>query len=1079
VVRRVLGALLLVLGLWATPAFAADIPAVGGLPAPTVGSGSISSGGVGVAGALTLPVNGGGNTGIAPAASSPTGGVDVNPCDAGTNVDTPAVAQCIAQQNNPTTNKNYYQHLIQQYANASCIAGVGIPNGTQTQPTGLDGMLNNLTNPRTMSGTSAEPYPLSKYGYEIGSWIAFTLMGFSMVLWFKNTYRDGATDMFRAIFATEAKFFGLGIVLLGMQFAAGEGVFASNNAPAIVKLGEFASAVGAGAARYLGVQGAGTQSFRIDTPGQAFQVSYCLALKIDAIPSLAALAKSEQLTAGRPPWDLLGKASDAISGAGSSIEVAIFSLVDFLLMLLIGLIIAVQLMLVKWGAIVIGGLGVIFLGFEMLERTRPLAEGYWKFVQGNVVGVLSISIVTVFIAALVDNVVQGIVGGLVTPVNLPLVASIPGISTIVSDVAVGSASMGALGKLFFVCMFALVLTIAIPRLTGSFLNGGAALVAGDLIAGVAGAGALAGGVIAGMMGAMRGLTTGLEKLRSGIAEMQNSQSKNAIADGQGTAKDDNQIGKVPEIADEGAEPQAAPEAADVQARTRRGSSGALVTAADAVAPLAHDEAAAPGAPAIEEMDPNAALAQASEEDEEVTRALEESVEAHAAPDAPKDAALAGASSKPVLGANAGSASSDASPTGEDSAAPTLPVSASTPSSEAAPPPAIDIVEAAAAGTVVEALQSGAQRKKGRRRKRSVGSTAAPVQQAQSASADAPAPSGSTRVDAPQAAAAAGASADNGAQSIAGTLRSSVSAVNEAGSQTTNAAQGGDLASLPAPLAAVAQANAELADTIQTVSALNADIGTAMTDLSKRQAVERASMRDGLRSLGRAANAVSPIAQLAKSNPALAPQAAAAAQAVASASTALATGGVTPAAAAQMGAATNSVASLAVAAQQAGAPASVVRDLANAATDLGVQYQVSEGVASAITGPAATGGGRGAPTTTVQSAAPPPPAVPATAAGSTPVAGIDMSPAQVTAFEALMERSFGVVAKSTDALAKTIASHAETLQEHGERLASPGQAQKRGDFYKTLLGMSPQLKRTAASILTDHHHSGPGLGQHKH
>src|ERR1700738_5063134 len=99
---------------------------------------------------------------------------------------------------------------------------------------------------------------------------------------------------------------------------------------------------------------------------------------------------------------------------------------------------------------VIGAIGVLFLGFEAFDRTRPWAEGYWKFFYANIVGLLTIGVIALFVTGLIDRTEIGIVTDLANTAANPSVNAIdPAISGALAFAGGAAPALTALLKTFF------------------------------------------------------------------------------------------------------------------------------------------------------------------------------------------------------------------------------------------------------------------------------------------------------------------------------------------------------------------------------------------------------------------------------------------------------------------------------------------------------------------------------------------------------------------------------------------------------------------------------------------------------
>jgi len=92
------------------------------------------------------------------------------------------------------------------------------------------------------------------------------------------------------------------------------------------------------------------------------------------VPTLAGGAAAAKQSQGRDPWDVAGQVTDSISGMGTEITVGLLSLVNGLAVELIYIALAIQLFLVKWGALVIGAIGILLLDSAPGEGGDTLAS---------------------------------------------------------------------------------------------------------------------------------------------------------------------------------------------------------------------------------------------------------------------------------------------------------------------------------------------------------------------------------------------------------------------------------------------------------------------------------------------------------------------------------------------------------------------------------------------------------------------------------------------------------------------------------------------------------------------------------
>lgn len=402
-----------------------------------------------------------------------------------------------------TTDPGFQQALA--LASGSCTAGIGIGAPTTS---GIEGILNNVTNPGQFTNPNGPS--ISQQAYKIGSYLWFALAGFSLIFWFIKSFRriDGPLETLHGI---EAKFFGLALSMLALQFAAGEGFFAGNGGTAITVLSDTASNIAtklmAGTQLQtnsnLSPSAPGGGQFAIKTPGDAFAIGTCESWKILAVPALSGLAAASATSQANANWNPVANAVDTLKNAAAGfvgmIPAFIIGLINGLLTLLVFLVIAFQLFLLKWSAIVLGGAALFLLGLSVFEVTAPWADSYWRFVSGNVLSQFTIAFGTIFVAALIDA------------TRMKIMIDLNAFATANTGGPVGVLWTGAVSfvtpilaslEATFIILFCLLIVLSMPKLAGVFISGAGGLSAGDAI-GLIGAASVAG--VGGLVAAAKGL----------------------------------------------------------------------------------------------------------------------------------------------------------------------------------------------------------------------------------------------------------------------------------------------------------------------------------------------------------------------------------------------------------------------------------------------------------------------------------------------------------------------------------------------------------------------------------------------
>jgi hypothetical protein len=381
---------------------------------------------------------------------------------------------------------------------ATCTAPI---TATSTSPTGIDAILDQTTNPTNLlnrSGPGSTGSTLTSYAYVFASYLWGIVLLFSVGLWFRKVFTkpEHFMDMLMGI---EAKFFGIAVSMLAIQFASGEGWFQANNGPGIQVLstaaGNLAGFLAKGVVVPNGSGGTATLSapqFKISTPGDAFRTGTCLAWKTNTGPELAAVATTA--IGGNPLQTLTGWVDGIAAGASAS-NVTGLTLIASIAAMAPFVILAFQLFLVKWAGIVFGAMAIVLLAFAVFEFTAAWAEPYWKFVIGNFMSTLTITFVAYFIAALMDAVQVRTFNEITSSAtNSNFFA---GLGTAVISPFTGDIDM------IFIALFATGIALSTPSLTSILTSGSGGLSGGNLFAiGAATTGAL----MAGLGAAVKGLT---------------------------------------------------------------------------------------------------------------------------------------------------------------------------------------------------------------------------------------------------------------------------------------------------------------------------------------------------------------------------------------------------------------------------------------------------------------------------------------------------------------------------------------------------------------------------------------------
>jgi hypothetical protein len=381
---------------------------------------------------------------------------------------------------------------------ATCTAPI---TAASTSPTGIDAILDQTTNPTNLlnrSGPGSTGSTLTSYAYVFASYLWGIVLLFSVGLWFRKffTKPEHFMDMLMGI---EAKFFGIAVSMLAIQFASGEGWFQANNGPGIQVLstaaGNLAGFLAKGVVVPNGSGGTATLAapqFKISTPGDAFRTGTCLAWKTNTGPELAAVATTA--IGGNPLQTLTGWVDGIAAGASAS-NVTGLTLIASIAAMAPFVILAFQLFLVKWAGIVFGAMAIVLLAFAVFEFTAAWAEPYWKFVIGNFMSTLTITFVAYFIAALMDAVQVRTFNEITSSAtNSNFFA---GLGTAVISPFTGDIDM------IFIALFATGIALSTPSLTSILTSGSGGLSGGNLFAiGAATTGAL----MAGLGAAVKGLT---------------------------------------------------------------------------------------------------------------------------------------------------------------------------------------------------------------------------------------------------------------------------------------------------------------------------------------------------------------------------------------------------------------------------------------------------------------------------------------------------------------------------------------------------------------------------------------------
>lgn len=381
---------------------------------------------------------------------------------------------------------------------ATCTAPV---TAASTSPTGIDAILDQTTNPTNLlnrSGPGSTGSTLTNVAYTFASYLWGIVLLFSLGMWFRKffTKPEQFMDMLMGI---EAQFFGIAVSMLAIQFASGEGWFQANNGPGIQVLstaaGNLAGLLAKGVIVPNGSGGTSALSspeFKISTPGDAFRTGTCLAWKTNTGPYLAAVATTQ--TGGNPLQTLTGWVDGVAAGSSAGSVQGLTSLASVVAMAPF-VVLAFQLFLVKWAAIVFGAVAIVLLAFAVFEFTAAWAEPYWKFVIGNFMSTLTITFVAYFIAALMDAVQIRTFNEITSSTSNNNFFA--GLGTAIISPFTGDIDM------IFIGLFATGIALSTPSLTSILTSGSGGLSGGNLFAiGAAATGALMGGLGA----AIKGLT---------------------------------------------------------------------------------------------------------------------------------------------------------------------------------------------------------------------------------------------------------------------------------------------------------------------------------------------------------------------------------------------------------------------------------------------------------------------------------------------------------------------------------------------------------------------------------------------
>jgi hypothetical protein len=389
---------------------------------------------------------------------------------------------------------------------STSASGTASPNGQAVSSSGgIDAVLDQTTNPSNLlaRSTTSGGTSLSQGAYQIASYLWGMALVFSLALWFIKHFRrdEGFLGMLNNI---EAKVFGVGCSFLLLQYAAGEGAFANNGGPAIQILGTVVDNIALNLAQYvIAPTGSNTNvqtpitnaAYRISTPGDAFRAGTCFAWRTASGPKIAALAS---ISTSSPTFqqDVLNVV-DGLTAAASSTFVSPYEWIAGFLNIVPFAILAFQLFLVKWAAIVFGAVAIILLGFNVLEVTAPWAESYWKFLFGNLMSQFTIVFVAYFIAALFDAVQTR---------EFLEITTAPTQSNILGGLfQAGTAPLTGLIDNIFISLFATGIALSTPSLTSILTSGSGGLSGGNILA-VFGTAAAA---LAGGLGALTGATKAL------------------------------------------------------------------------------------------------------------------------------------------------------------------------------------------------------------------------------------------------------------------------------------------------------------------------------------------------------------------------------------------------------------------------------------------------------------------------------------------------------------------------------------------------------------------------------------------
>jgi hypothetical protein len=448
-------------------------------------------------------------------------------------VDTPAPvatsAPALPAANNPVS-----QALINA-AQTSCVAKIG---DSANSP--VEGVLRDVSDPNHSAGTGSNMLDFfgaaGKYIWGIAAAFSIALLGRKWLLE-RGTFHD-------RFVSAEGKIFSVSMTFIALQFATSTGMFANagmGNHGAVAWAAGLAQKFASAASSSIGVAGSGTatpsKQYVVQNAGDAFAVGLCMATKESIVTALSGVSRAStdivnNTTTGSVTDRAMGvltAANEAMAGVNSSQTAILPGLVLWLLIVLLYAVIACQLFLIQWGAVVLGSVAVIFLGFAALEKTAAWAEGYWKFLFGNVVGTFTITFVTIFVTALLDQTELRIAAMVIAPPDKSLTVGGTALNTITAGFNTYGQSLATVGMTLFITFVCLVLVIAIPALTTSFTSGGAGVTAGNLLA--------AGGIMAGAIAAPAAAASKVGGLIKSLDALTKSMkaSKNALSQGSDAA----------------------------------------------------------------------------------------------------------------------------------------------------------------------------------------------------------------------------------------------------------------------------------------------------------------------------------------------------------------------------------------------------------------------------------------------------------------------------------------------------------------------------------------------------------------